>query len=78
MGIGAAVSFGAFLFLFDILTKLGVVDTVSPSIFGGVVVDAVFVVVVFGDIARGYLEHIEVEVLNGTENTLTLEGLWNW
>ena len=70
MGIGAAVSFGAFLFLLDVLAKLGVVDTVPPSIFSGVVVDAVFMVVVFGDIAGGYLEHIEVEVLNGTEKYL--------
>ena len=49
--VGAAVAFRAFLFLFDVLAKLGVVDPVPPSIFGRVVVDAVFVVVIFGDVA---------------------------
>ena len=78
MCVGAAVTFRTFLFLFDVLTKLGVVDPVPSSIFSGVVVDAMFVVVVFGDIAGGYFEHIEVKVLNVRENTLTLEGLWNW
>ena len=78
MRVGAAIAFRTFLLLFEVLAKLGVVDPVPSSIFSGVVVDAMFVVVVFGDIAGGYFEHIEVKVLNVRENTLTLEGLWNW
>jgi len=78
VGVGAAVSFWAFLLLLQVLAELGVVDAVSPSVFGGVVVYAVFVVVVFGDVAGGDLEEVEVEVLNGRRGTFTAEGLWNW
>ena len=58
MSIGAVVSVWTFLFLLYILAEFRVVDSVPSSIFGGMVVDAVFVIVIFGDVAGRYFEDV--------------------
>ena len=42
------------------------------------VVNALLVVMVFGDVAGLKFEDFEVEVLNRMDGTLTLVGAWNW
>lgn len=79
-GVGgeAALAFGALLVVLYIAAHFsGVEVAVAPAVFGGVVVDAVFVVVIFGDIAGVDFEDIEVEVLNEARGTLTVGAVLN-
>ena len=77
MGIGTVVALRTLLLLLYVLAQFRVVHSVSPSILGSMVIDAVLVIVIFGDVARRYFENIKVEVLNRSWLTLMLEELWN-
>ena len=78
MGVLTGFPFRAFLLLFDIRTHVSIVKVPIPlSIFGIVVVDAMFVIVNFGDIARVYLKHIDIKMLNERKSTLIMVAVWN-
>lgn len=64
----AGITVGTLLVEFDEIAHFGVVHVaVTFAILGVVVVDAVLVVVVFGDVAGGDFEDVEVEVLREGE-----------
>ena len=60
MSIGAVIALRTLLLLLYVLAQFRVVHSVSPSILGSVVIDAVLVIVIFCDVARRYFENIKV------------------
>jgi hypothetical protein len=73
------IAIGTLLIEFYEIAHLGVVHVAVPlSVLGVVVVDAVFVVMVFGDVAGGNFEYVQVEMLNVNGGTLTTGAIWNW
>lgn len=78
VGVAAALSLGTLLLLLYVGTHFwGVEVAVAASVFVGVVVDAVFVVVGFGDVAGVQFEDFQVEVLGRAEGTLTMGATAN-
>jgi hypothetical protein len=79
MGVHTPVTFWTFLLLLDVRTQISRIEvTIAFTILGRVVVYALFVVVVFGDVTGRYFEDLQIEVLTHSRSTLTLEGAWNW
>lgn len=78
MRIEAGISFGTFLFLLHVAAHLSVVEVpVALTVLRVVVVHAVLVVVSLGYVAGSDLERLQVEVLCGARNTLTMGAMWN-
>lgn len=48
---------------------------ITLSIFRVVIVDAVLMIVVFGDVARGHFEDIQIQMLNRKSYTLTIGAI---
>jgi hypothetical protein len=71
--VDTGLSLGAFLLLLYVSTHVGLVEvSIALSIFGVVVVGAMFVVMIFGYVAGVDLEDFEIEVLNKNGVTLTI------
>lgn len=79
MGVDAAISIRTLLLLLNEGAHFGVIKiAIAFSIFGVMVIGAVFVVVRLGDVAWGDFEEIKIEMLHGDYLTLTVGVGWNW
>lgn len=71
--VDTGLSLWAFLLLFYVSTHIGLIEvSIALSIFGVVIVGAMFVVMIFRYVARVNLEDFEIEVLNKNGITLTI------
>lgn len=78
MSESTVIAFRAFLFLLDVGAWLGSIEVSEAfSVFGVVIVGAMFMVVVTGNITRLYFEVVEIEMLNRLVGTLTMVMGWN-
>jgi len=72
----AGLSFRAFLLLFYVSTHIGLIEIpITLSIFCVVIVGAMFVIMIFCDIAWIDFKDFEIEVLNKNEITFTIEAV---
>jgi hypothetical protein len=72
----AVVSVGAFLILFDEVAHLRmIIVSISFSVFGIVIVHAMFVVMSLGDIAGSHFKDFQVQMLNILSLTLTIGAM---